>query len=562
MSSAKGTGWLTAKKRGRDDEQIERDQQNALLQRRQKRQDKLALTSKVSSVAPKKEKAEKKNIQHKAPTRKLKNNRSRESFETLDSLSDFVVDDDGDSVADSEIDEEESSFDEELLVEEDISSSDDDDDDGTQAKISTMKYNLRDDVSASSNDSEVKMSSFFPKTLAKRTSKPTPLPQQQLQRKASSKVHSTKTELVNHRRSASGPKLLPIPPRNHGANRQHIISLDNSDSDVDDAKVPALHRASNTTGTRNKDQMVPILNDSPDAHDPLNDSDSMMSASELFDHATTTTIPNTADGLRDLEDTPVLPTAIRKKIKKYQTSKSKNVHKKKKSNVFPDDDCSDFDEAVAIACAIEESTKSYKSSNNKNKNVGAATIDILDSPDEYEGGDRYDDQEQHDEEMMGAEYVDAEEYNADAIAAQSILATANELSLRILRTMARWTHSAIDGMIMDGALTLSTIAKNNDKDQSYAQQIDSNNPDHTWISNDTMLQILPNVKLSEYQLIGINWLALLHGMKCEVEGGTKKKYTNVNGILADGKSVFLKCVTFEFAVSILSYAELLLTFSA
>ena len=41
-----------------------------------------------------------------------------------------------------------------------------------------------------------------------------------------------------------------------------------------------------------------------------------------------------------------------------------------------------------------------------------------------------------------------------------------------------------------------------------------------------------------YQLIGVNWLALLHGMKCNIEG---KRNTNVNGVLADemglGKTV-------------------------
>jgi SNF2 family DNA or RNA helicase len=55
--------------------------------------------------------------------------------------------------------------------------------------------------------------------------------------------------------------------------------------------------------------------------------------------------------------------------------------------------------------------------------------------------------------------------------------------------------------------------------------------DHSWISQELMRKICPNVTLANYQLIGVNWMALLHGMKCEVKG--RKSHTNVNGILAD-----------------------------
>ncbi|OEU16596.1 SNF2_N-domain-containing protein [Fragilariopsis cylindrus CCMP1102] len=52
-----------------------------------------------------------------------------------------------------------------------------------------------------------------------------------------------------------------------------------------------------------------------------------------------------------------------------------------------------------------------------------------------------------------------------------------------------------------------------------------------------MCKACPDVTLSKYQLIGVNWMRLLNGMTCETQKGTK----NVNGVLADemglGKTV-------------------------
>ena len=56
--------------------------------------------------------------------------------------------------------------------------------------------------------------------------------------------------------------------------------------------------------------------------------------------------------------------------------------------------------------------------------------------------------------------------------------------------------------------------------------------DDMWISDETMKEILPNVKLAEYQLLGVNWMALLNrSMFGKVKSG--KKGGVVNGILAD-----------------------------
>jgi hypothetical protein len=487
MPTSTKNGWLAAKKRGRDDEQIERDRKLALLQRQQKKQKGSAAIALKAAVAGKKK-----------PSKK--NSRGRASFDTLDSMADFVIDDN--SVIS---DEEDASFDdEESLVDDDISSSSSSEDKNKTKKSVTTKERIasaRDEIlSLSSDDSDVggdysKISSFFSKSLKKYTNKPASL-MQKPPRVASGAVSSKVKTKPNHSRKERTAKIL-------GSN--HVISLDNSDSDVDDSKMPARNPSIATSSKFSED-----FGKEKDSH---SDCGSLMSSSELFNvdgTGSSSPLPKPSkkpkpylkEKLLDLEDTPLVPAAIRKKMKKYQPPTSKTLKKVKKE----------------IDTFVEPTN---------------APIDLQDSS-----------EDENEEEAMGADFVDTEEYNEDAVAAQSILATTNELSLLILRTMASWTHRAVDGMIVDGALALSSITKGDDSEQndvSEGMKQRSENPltsnqkaDHTWISNDTMVQILPNVKLSEYQLIGINWLALLHGMRCEVVGGSKKEYTNVNGILADG----------------------------
>ena len=61
-------------------------------------------------------------------------------------------------------------------------------------------------------------------------------------------------------------------------------------------------------------------------------------------------------------------------------------------------------------------------------------------------------------------------------------------------------------------------------------QIGSNDP--LWITDATMKQIMPDVKLAEYQLLGVNWMALLNRTKFGLKGKNGEGLT-VNGILAD-----------------------------
>lgn len=250
----------------------------------------------------------------------------------------------------------------------------------------------------------------------------------------------------------------------------------------------------------------------------------------------------------DLTDTPREKAAIRKKPKKFkQAAAARSVHEKPSTKQAPSvlfelDNDSDMDsvEKANLEWALKQSVQTETTKKNFSKKVSTS-----DAAEDMSDSDRDDDEEGDEQD----EYVDE-----SARAASNILDTANQLSAQVLQTMAQWSQSAVSGMIVDGALALT---------QLNVGEIPTT--DHTWISQDQMREILPKVELAEvsmdslstifglclrrikvdvaktrlfipsqYQLIGVNWLALLHSMKCGVIEGKSKSQMNVNGILADG----------------------------
>lgn len=206
------------------------------------------------------------------------------------------------------------------------------------------------------------------------------------------------------------------------------------------------------------------------------------------------------------------PSPLKKMSRKKSQFARKQQPASKTSGRNPalNDDLSD-DDALALALALSKSEKEAgkmpgldSASDGDNK----VDVELLDTSDEEDG--------------------DEEDAYSDPAAkeASSVLDKANALSAQILSTLTKWSASVETsvapelGMISNGAITLSTTVA----DRSH---------DHTWISKELMSEICPSVTLADYQLIGVNWIALLHGLKSETEGS--KSYTNVNGILADGK---------------------------
>ena len=118
-----------------------------------------------------------------------------------------------------------------------------------------------------------------------------------------------------------------------------------------------------------------------------------------------------------------------------------------------------------------------------------------------------------------------------------MLETAETLSRQVLSSMMAWNHGAsgvgVSGLIVDGALSLGNLerseASSSKPESAETVAAQSGSQRHEWISQATMRRICPGVILSNYQLIGVNWLALLNSMECNIDG----KNTPVNGILAD-----------------------------
>lgn len=527
--------WLTAKKRGRDDEQIERDRVVALQARR--KPGKRAVKTKQSLS---------------------RKNRSR-----MDSLAGLVVDDDDEGedrwVGSSSSEDEVHDVDGFTKTKgskkaTNNDSEDDDSNDLPKAKPPKTKFAVK--KKASDSDVSSDESDTFFRPYKKRTSVPPPpraLIQKgkMLRKKGPALKKEEKGEMENRSSSPSkfddnaSTKVLEKKRPALKTKVAEVNDLCSSSSNDDDAardfkifnvmkkaKAVASKRfkpkataklslesiASNRSihFTKNVDNVISLLKES-------SDDDSLNSASKLFDDGDGDDNKSNCFAAAphgDLEDTPVVPAAIRKKLSKNSQKRSKirnvdatsGASKKPAANnsiISTDDYCSDIDEAVAIACALEESMKKAATKVSAASSPGGSLqeehVDLQDDSSSQDDGDDKDEEEYFDE---------------DARAASSILATANELSAQVLKTMAGWSKGATDGIIVDGALALGSLGN---------APADT---DHTWITQELMKEILPGVTLADYQLIGINWMALLHGMKCEVEG--TKKYTNVNGILADG----------------------------
>ena len=126
---------------------------------------------------------------------------------------------------------------------------------------------------------------------------------------------------------------------------------------------------------------------------------------------------------------------------------------------------------------------------------------------------------------------EVEEYEeASAKEVTSILETTTKLSKEILSRMSQWcieTKSLksqkqdfeTTGMIFDGAISLFTC--NSEKHKLLVQK-------------DDVEQYCPSLKLADYQLLGINWMALLHGMKFSTNWKRQSKRNDkmhVNGVL-------------------------------
>jgi hypothetical protein len=425
-------GWLTTKKRGRDDEQIERDREKALLAR----------------------KPNKKSRAKKDPPRERKKRPKK-----LDSLAGFIVGDEEESS--NEFDGAFSTSEDELVN-------------------SPERSILADDSSSSEGDD-----GFF-KTYKKLKS--------HVSRKEGKKAETRKRGTGSSKFKKLGRKAT-------------TGNLSSNDDRLSQSRrvMDYEHRSLEDTPIVAKKTETQDFSDDSDS----NDQQGTSTSSRYFDNKRR--VSSAVAGVKkdDNNETPFNPAAIRKKPAKnkpvIQLDESSDDEPSQRSALSHDDFVEDEDEATAIAFAVQESMMDAKKASACNS-IGSSEEPVTLLEDSLN--------EEEDDEQDS--YIDEE-----ARVATSVLEVANKLSSTILMAMNGWTKGTIPmGMIVDGALALDKMDDNRSADT-----------DHTWISADVMQSILPNVTLADYQLIGVNWLALLHGMKCTVEG--RMSFTNVNGVLAD-----------------------------
>ena len=189
--------------------------------------------------------------------------------------------------------------------------------------------------------------------------------------------------------------------------------------------------------------------------------------------------------------------------------------------------------------AIQESLKANPStkqqgSKAKIKNQGLPKIISLSDDENVEDAihlDESNDPQDDDEDDIYE--VDEEEQTA-----AQVLKEANALSAKIVKIVSEWCggEGKAKGLILgEGALALG----NGGSVGNGGKQGDNN----MWISKETMKRIIPNVDLAEYQLLGVNWMALLNrstfgsgdgiNQRERKNGMEDKRKVNVNGILAD-----------------------------
>lgn len=175
-----------------------------------------------------------------------------------------------------------------------------------------------------------------------------------------------------------------------------------------------------------------------------------------------------------------------------------------------DDEGNALSEALALSAAMKASRKSFVES--KSKTIYKDDLE----------------QEEEEEDEDNAEEIEAYE-DENEQEASNVLECANNLSAHILSTMTKWFQGdsksnnelVPKGMILDGALALSSLQKkkaackvdgeekNDEENDGFASDAIGKS-DANWISQETMQKICPQIILKDYQLIGVNWMALLN----------------------------------------------------
>lgn len=549
-SASSGSSWMTTKKRGRDDDQIFRDAQLAKEARKDKSSRRRRETTLAATAAPLKAKSRGGRSSNKSKP-KSRSSRRKPKDDSDDENDSFIA---SDEEAFEESDEEEEA---DFLDESDEDEEDDDivlpDSDGDD-----------NDSEDGSDDDSIQESS---------PEKPKRTRLNQLRLKGARGVSSTRKSTKSTTNSRDDRKRNSSTVRTNKFSRKtkSIVTLDDSSDDYN-GRSNRIAAKKSIKPSRNAEYV--LSSDSDDLETGPFQSMPRKKKDTAGDQRTTSKFFAKKNDL-----SPALQMRSKKKsaTKNSFLSDSDDDFEEKKpqksavatnsmslgaaalaeinlTDTDDEDEDNALNEALALSTAIEESRKTFEKSK-------AKTI----YKDDFE-----DEKQEEEEDENDAEEIDVYEDETEQ-EASNVLETANNLSAHILSTMTKWfqgenkTNSEVvpKGMILDGALSLSSLQnkkrtmkndgeekKDEENDGSIAGAIGEN--DAHWISQETMQKICPQIILKDYQLIGVNWMALLNRLTFDLDtndrtndivkknkkGGTGR---NVNGVLADemglGKTV-------------------------
>jgi len=563
-TSSAGEGWLDTKKRGRDDERIERDKQQA-LDARKKRNQRGQTTKKTASSSS-----------TSRPSRQAKSSKSKlkKSHESDDENDSFIASDESElEIVESE--EEDDFVAESDDDEEDVDLSDDNDDemsDGivesdsspeklakpririSQSRVARApirgkaKANAKAVIDLDSSDDE---DDIFE---VKKSSKP-------------SKPEKGKT--------FGQSRVTRAPIRGKArVNAKEVIDLDSSDDDEDDMiQSRQKKKPSKLAKAKNNQIKGHDLSELFSGDEDIG-SVNLKPLARAKPQATSTKSRFFQQKEKDNCLEVASPTLARKKIKAkkrsiFSDSDDDDFPSSKKSrpkNSFVDDDddtdagLSDTDdeglnEALAISKAIALSQKEEEEKQKKAMEKFSSKSNVI-----YKEDPKTDDEEEEDEEggVEMDDYVDEKELEAS-----SVLDAANNLSARIVSTMVKWFENGSDstntGLIVDGAMALSGVKRQDERDSLTEEKkedtIAFQTKDDKWITQAEMERVCPQITLKDYQLIGVNWMSLLNRSTFQMQGdndsGKKKRRKgrhgrSVNGVLADEMGLGKVCCVLYF----------------
>ena len=530
--------WFSTKKRGKDDQQIAKDARQALEEKKQKRNKKNPTTAKMNSDA--------------AATAKSRRRKKISYDDDHDSDDEFIVDDEDEEEL---VEESEGSFNSEMEEddddddddEEDIVLHDDDEEDHSdnndvevidtttttssrrgraarRGKTESGKNDVLSIDSSSSDDDDNEESFLLPGKV--RRSAPSKLLKKNAnaaKSRCNPSLKSTATVSMNadkKKRKKSADSLMRLKPPALKKSKLPICTTPNRSKSKDNKQLEEVFSSDEENNKNLSTSNKPRATGTD-------------GKSKYFQQKTqeTTVLDNEGDSgsddelINSLEDTPEPSNNDKRRRLKKKISKM-NVKNKAKTRVTinlssdedemshvdgdgdgdGDGDFNEEDVNVALKNSLKDSRK-MRLDEKEQMDVEAMLNESSSDEEDEDQGDEYFDHEKE--------------------TATNVLRTAEQLSSHVVRAMSGWfsnnkdgSSNSVQGIIVDGAISLGNLD---------GGEFGSDKSDHKWISNSEMCKACPNVTLSKYQLIGVNWMGLLNGMTCETQKGTK----NVNGVLAD-----------------------------